>query len=158
LNQLFEVEQSEGTNDDFLTPRWVFDALGLTFDLDVASPPWETYVPAARKLTKADDGLTQPWSGRVWMNPPFSRPTPWVRRFIDHGDGVALLPMAKSAWVVDLWGSSAVLAVPHRFVEFERGGDSAHIQFMVMFAAFGDECAAALGGLGRLRVQEEDDQ
>lgn len=151
MSQLFPVEQSEGTNDDFLTPRWVFDLLGIQFDLDVASPPWETYVPTARSYTKADDGLTAPWHGRVWMNPPFSSPRLWVARFVDHGHGVALLPMAKSAWMNELWRSNAVLAMPRQFVEFERGGGAAHIQFAVFFAAFGDECVKAISRIGRLR-------
>jgi hypothetical protein len=37
------------TSDDCYTPRWVFDAMGLRFDLDVAAPvggPW--HVPCER--------------------------------------------------------------------------------------------------------------
>jgi hypothetical protein len=151
MNQLFRVEQSEATNDDFLTPSWVFKALDLGFDLDVAAPPWETHVPAARKFTKADDGLTQPWEGRVWMNPPFSKAAPWVRKFISHGNGVALLPMAKSAWVLDVWASPGTLALPPRFVEFHLGDGQAHIQFMVWFVAFGEDCVDALANFRRVR-------
>ena len=29
---------SKMTSDDCYTPRWVFDAMGLEFDLDVAAP------------------------------------------------------------------------------------------------------------------------
>jgi hypothetical protein len=50
------------TSDDCYTPRWVFDAMGLRFDLDVAAPvggPW--HVPCDRYLTAEDDGLAQPW-------------------------------------------------------------------------------------------------
>lgn len=48
----------------------------------------DTHVPAVRKWTKSDDGLSMPWEGRVWMNPPFSRPEPWVDKFIAHRNGV----------------------------------------------------------------------
>ena len=68
------------TSDDCYTPRWVFDAMGLTFDLDVAAPPggpW--HVPAARYYTAEDDGLTSPWDGLVWCNPPYSRMKDWAR-------------------------------------------------------------------------------
>src|SRR5690606_35780948 len=52
-------------SDDYYTPAWLFDALGLTFDLDVASPPGGVeWVPAARFYTVEDDGLSQPWTGR----------------------------------------------------------------------------------------------
>lgn len=144
---LFAVEQSERTSDDYLTPRWVFDTLGLEFDLDVASPPWETHVPAKRKFTKADDGLSQPWEGRVWMNPPYSESARWVDRFIEHAHGIALLPWAKSAWCIALWESPARIALPRAWFPFV-GGD---IYLPVQFAAFGDECVEAISRLGRVR-------
>ena len=152
--QLFPVEQSERTSDDYLTPRWVFDTLGLTFDLDVASPPWETHVPAKRKFTKADDGLGQPWEGRVWMNPPYSDVTPWVRRFIGHQEGIGLFPMAKSRWVNTIWSSDAALVISQDGGEmlFDRPDSKPlRIWFPVFFAAFGDECVEAIGRLGRVR-------
>lgn len=90
---LFEIPEDgvATTSDDCYTPRWVFDAMGLRFDLDVASPvggPW--YVPCERYFTAADDGLTLPWDGLVWCNPPYSNYTPWAQRFRDH-DRMALM-------------------------------------------------------------------
>src|SRR3954467_15906776 len=79
------------TSDDCYTPRWVFDAMGLEFDLDVAAPPggpW--HVPAKRWYTAEDDGLTQPWEGLVWCNPPYSNFTPWAERFA-RTDRMALM-------------------------------------------------------------------
>ena len=152
--QLFSHEQSEKTSDDYLTPRWVFDTLGLEFDLDVAAPPWDTYVPAARKFTKADDGLSQAWDGRVWMNPPFSNMTPWVDKFIAHHNGVALLPTSKADWLIRLWRSEAAFAFPHsifRMWASVPNGADPQIQYMVFFAAFGDDCVEALSNLGRVR-------
>jgi hypothetical protein len=144
---LFGVEQTESTSDDYLTPRWVFETLGLTFDLDVASPPWDTHVPAARKFTKADDGLLQPWEGRVWMNPPYSGASSWAARFVNHRHGIALMPWAKSAWTIHLWNEAEGIALPSRTFDFDGGS----ISYMVMFAAFGDECVGALANLGRVR-------
>jgi hypothetical protein len=79
------------TSDDCYTPRWVFDAMGLEFDLDVAAPPggpW--HVPAKRYYTAEDDGLAQPWDGLVWCNPPYSGMTKWAHRFTRH-DRIALM-------------------------------------------------------------------
>lgn len=79
------------TGDDCYTPRWVFDAMGLEFDLDVASPPggpW--HVPAKAYYTAEDDGLTSPWNGLVWCNPPYSKFRPWAERWAAHERGVLM--------------------------------------------------------------------
>jgi hypothetical protein len=148
VNQLFAVEQSERTSDDYLTPRWVFETLDITFDLDVAAPPWNTHVPAARKYTKADDGLTASWEGRVWMNPPWSSPARWVDRFIEHGHGIAVVPWNKSAWVINLWDAADAIALPRSWFVWDG---EASVWITWFFAAFGDECVEALGRLGRVR-------
>lgn len=61
---LFNVLSGETTNDDHYTPKWLFDQLGLQFDLDVAAPlqgiPW---LPAKRWFSQAEDGLLQDWGG-----------------------------------------------------------------------------------------------
>lgn len=110
--QLFASPQQAKTSDDYYTPAWIFDALGLHFDLDVASPPHATHVPCDRYLTIEDDGLNSEWHGRVWMNPPFSKTTPWVQRWREHANGIALLPWAKSAWLNDLWNDTNAMCVP----------------------------------------------
>jgi hypothetical protein len=88
---LFWAPAAANSSDECYTPRWVFDAMGLTFDLDVAAPPgggW--HVPATRYLTAADDGLVQPWTGAVWCNPPFSERRPWVEKWARHPAGVLM--------------------------------------------------------------------
>lgn len=80
--------------DEWLTPPEILAALG-TFDLDPCSPhesrrPWPT---AAAHFCKEDDGLSQEWQGRVWMNPPFGREAvKWMRKLAAHGNGIALIP------------------------------------------------------------------
>lgn len=78
--------------DEWLTPPEVLEALGQ-FDLDPCSPenrPWST---AAHHWTEADDGLSKDWWGRVWLNPPYSRPLigRFMARMADHGRGTALI-------------------------------------------------------------------
>lgn len=93
-------EQSIGQSDEWYTPPHVFEALGCTFDLDVAHPgldvvPW---IPAERIISK--DSLETPWSGFAWMNPPFggrNSLAPWLEKFFAHGNGVALTPDRTSA-------------------------------------------------------------
>lgn len=94
-------QSSVGRSDEWYTPKYVFDAMGVLFDLDVASPKnFRTEVPASRRLTIDDDGLKSDWEGFVWMNPPFGGRNaliPWLDKFFHHGDGVALTPDRTSA-------------------------------------------------------------
>jgi hypothetical protein len=75
----------------WLTPRWVLDPLGR-FDLDpCAAPDWPTademYTPETH-----GDGLSLPWFGRVWMNPPYgSAMTAWLEKMAQHGNGITLI-------------------------------------------------------------------
>jgi hypothetical protein len=151
MNQpaLFNLPQTTRTSDDYWTPQWLFDAMGLRFDLDVACPeggaPW---VPADRYYTQADDGLTAPWYGRVWMNPPYSNASPWVHRLLDYGNGIALTVFAKSKWQDRLWNDSAVgiVNLPQHF-RFEQG----RIPWPNILWAIGDDNIAAIGRIGRVR-------
>jgi hypothetical protein len=103
-------EQSVGATDEWYTPVRVFDALGCTFDIDVASPgrertPW---IPARAFIT--ENSLATAWDGFVWMNPPFGPRNgivPWLAKFFTHGNGIALVPDRTSApW----WQAFAVKA------------------------------------------------
>ncbi len=154
--RLFGAEQTERTSDDYYTPAWVFDRLGLRFDLDVCAPPEGVpWVPCDRFLTQTDDGLAAEWSGRVWMNPPYSNVTPWWDRFAAHGNGVALLPMAKSWWLNRVFAEADGIVIPDQGGEmhFHRPGASKplRIWFPVFLSAFGAANVNALSAFGSVR-------
>ncbi|WP_240636508.1 phage N-6-adenine-methyltransferase [Paenibacillus silvae] len=77
--------------DEWLTPPNIIEALG-EFELDPCSPinrPWST---AKKHYTVEDDGLTQDWRGRVWMNPPYgTEAAVWLDKLSKHGNGIALI-------------------------------------------------------------------
>ena len=153
---LFGMPQQTTTSDDWYTPKWIFDALGVTFDLDVSSPPGgPPFVPCRRYYTQADDGLASPWAGLVWMNPPYSNPTPWVHKFLEHGRGLALLVFTKSKWYESLWTHPETEVVYLREVKFCRPdskGESASSWSYGLWA-IGDEARTILhnSNLGRVR-------
>lgn len=88
------VHERAGGPTEWYTPVSIFEALGIEFDLDPCSPgplvvPW---IPARTHYTKAENGLTQPWYGRVWMNPPYGPGIDrWLERFSGHRNGIALI-------------------------------------------------------------------
>jgi len=90
----FTHDNKDNTTVDWWTPKWVFDSLGETFDIDVAAPeggvPW---IPAGLYFTKETDGLKQDWGNCfVWCNPPYGRETgAWMRRMQQHNNGIALV-------------------------------------------------------------------
>jgi hypothetical protein len=153
---LLSAPQHVKTSDDYYTPAWVFERMGIRFDLDVCSPPGGIpWIPADHYFTMEDDGLAQEWHGRVWMNPPFSGSAPWVDRFIAHGDGVCLVPHSRARWHGRLWDSGAAMVDPNNdpdcMFQFLRDGVPTNIYMPVFLAAFGDECVEAIGRLGRVR-------
>lgn len=83
--------RSRGYSDDWLTPPELLGRLGI-FDLDPCTPPAMPWPTAAKRFTEEEDGLLQPWSGRVWLNPPYGPHTGrWLGRLAVHGNGIALV-------------------------------------------------------------------
>lgn len=134
--------------DDWYTPPYIFEALGLEFDLDPAAPrggaPW---VPASAHYSEADDGLLQPWWGRVWLNPPYSSPWPWVDRLREHGNGIALVPAdtATRGFQRNVRATSGVCFLNGRVTFVQPGNDNvASARFPSCLMAFGSENAEAV--------------
>lgn len=139
----------EDRNEHY-TPKFIFETLGLKFDLDVCAPPGGVpWIPAGAYFTESDDALIQAWWGRVWMNPPYSNPTPFVEKFIEHGNGIALCVISRSKWFRDLWAASdAIMPTPYN-MKFERpDGHQKQISFQTCLFAIGKENAMALERFG----------
>ena len=153
-NSLFNVVNEGVTTNDYYTPKWLFDAMGLEFDIDVAAPvqgiPW---IPAKRWFSQADDGLAQDWGGAlVWMNPPFSNAAPWVKKFIDNGNGIVLVPASRTKWFNQLWVKcDGVLVTPTDFRFLRPDGKLQTIIILTFLFAFGDLSVKAISNIGRVR-------
>ena len=84
--------KSASYSDEWYTPKFIIDSLGK-FDLDPCAPSVPIFKTAKVMYNEFDDGLSQKWEGRVWLNPPYSRPliTKFMRRMAEHNRGTALI-------------------------------------------------------------------
>ena len=115
--------EAAGETNEWYTPKYIFDALGEQFDLDVACPPGgPRHVPAAAWFSS--DALSLPWHGFVWMNPPFEHQSGkrrWLGKFFAHGSGIALLPDRTSApWFQEFAPRASALLWVSPKIKFER--------------------------------------
>lgn len=91
MTRLQPMPATTPETERWLTPLSLISALG-EFDLDPAGAPgW----PTARHVYTPEqhgDGLSLPWSGRVWLNPPYGATMgAWLERLARHGHGTALV-------------------------------------------------------------------
>lgn len=87
-------QRADYESDEWYTPaEYIAAARGVmgTIDLDPASSELaQTVVQAGVYLTRFDDGLNQArWlHQRIWLNPPYSNPGPWIEKLIrEHQSG-----------------------------------------------------------------------
>ncbi len=147
-------DQRYGSKFEWLTPSYIFEALGCSFDLDPCSPVGrETHVPATHRFTVEDDGLMKEWRGRVWMNPPFGTENgvhQWLRLFFHHGNGIGIIRADTStSWWHDYVCESPAIVLPRgrvRYVNNNEGAEKAKggPGFASALFCAGEECCAIL--------------
>jgi hypothetical protein len=145
----------EGRTAEWYTPPFIFERLGLAFDLDPCAPkggvPW---IPAARSFSVEDDGLAQPWKGRVWLNPPYGRETAvWMKRLANHGNGIALIFTRNCAkWFHESVESAHAICFVRGRLAFisseDRDGDGHNSAAPSLLVAYGEDNARALDASG----------
>ena len=94
MKEIQDTHQKKGivSPDEYYTPKEIIEALGR-FDLDPATPVNPRWRTADVMYTKEDDGLSKEWFGRVFLNPPYSRPLieQFMQKMAAHGNGIALV-------------------------------------------------------------------
>ena len=160
------VSHNSGDNEWYTPAPFIKaarEAMG-GIDVDPASCPLanET-VEAAKYYTAEDDGLTRPWVGRVWLNPPYAQPL--IRQFCEglvkryqEGEVRAACVLVnngtETAWGQALLSCAAAVCFPKSRVKFYSpgGAKSSPLQGQLV-AYFGDDAdrfARAFEGLGEV--------
>ena len=125
----FDADLFANRNDRWLTPLSIIHALGR-FDLDPCAAPGHDTAVERWTPEEVGDGLSMPWHGRVWLNPPYGRESrAWMERLVAHGSGTALIPVATGTklWQEVVFPAAAgVLFYRHRVTflhpKDEKGG------------------------------------
>lgn len=141
--------------DEWYTPKWLFDALGLVFDIDVCAPIDTTYtsVPAKKYYNINDDGLSQDWHGVVWCNPPYSEPDKWALKMIEHGNGLLLTHIPMNAeWCSLVWRACDGIRLFQRIDFVRPNGETQRPGLWLQLAAFGK---TAFDALQKMSIPED---
>jgi DNA N-6-adenine-methyltransferase (Dam) len=120
----YAIDEDE-TTQHWYSPPYLFDFLECEFDLDPASPgqskvPW---IPAREHYTFG--GLERPWHGFVWLNPPYGRQVLplWLEKFVQHGNGIALVPERTSTkWWQETASRGDLLLCVNQKIAFVNSG------------------------------------
>ena len=149
----FSHESHQIKSEDWYTPEWVFDMLGLTFDLDPCQPiggiPW---VPCKKFYTLEDNGLSSEWIGTVWLNPPYGKKTKdWLSKMHQHRNGISLLfARTDCKWFHEYCAKAGAILFLNGRIKFVDGlgvTTSSGPGSGSMLVAWGDECAEVLKNL-----------
>jgi len=140
----------KGETDTWFTPDDIFKKLEICFDLDPCTQTYRPFDTAINVFCEdlGDDGLLLPWSGRVWLNPPYGRGIDaWLKKLQRHGDGIALVfSRTETTWAQQCLGLADAVNFLKGRISFIRadGSKSTNAANGSMLLAFGAENVEAI--------------
>ncbi len=148
----------EGRGDKSFTPAWLVEIVDALLDGIDTDPCWHPESHVRPRLLACDgvdlDGLVETWLGSVWVNPPYSKPGPWIDRCEAHtGPVLALLKCDTSTRAfAAIWRADVRVFFSKR-LKFEGYGDNLSAPFASVLVGWRVEPAfvrAAFEDLGHV--------
>lgn len=141
---------------EWYTPQWLH-ARALAFlggeVYDPCAKP-ETSMPAG--LAERANGLAAPWSGRVFLNPPYGRGiNAWIRKALTEplDEAILLIPArTDTAWFQPLFDHT-ILFIRGR-LHFSEGGPATFPSALVYIGSRREAFIATFADLGRVTTCE----
>lgn len=129
-------------SDEWFTPAHIPASLG-TFDLAPCAGPSNH---ARRNIRRPECGLSIPWEGRVWLNPPYSNVHEWLEKLLAHNRGTALVnARPETQWFQRFTSQAIAVKWLKGRVDFIRSdGVATHPPVGSVLIAYGQEDAEAL--------------
>ena len=129
--KIAKVKHNTG-KEDWYTPREILSVVNeymgiITLD-PMSSAEANREVEANHFYTKEDDGLTRPWFGNVWLNPPYNSKTmEHVAKIVEsvQGDVDRLLLLSNNAtetiWCQEILLNASAICFPKSRIRFVDG-------------------------------------
>jgi len=114
--------------DNWATPKWLYDKLNAEFQFNDDPCPMG-----------GENGLDREWGSRVFINPPYSRPTQWIKRAYEESRKgklvVALLRSDTStAWFHDwIYGKAEIRFLRGRLEYSDEGMPAPFASFIAIW-------------------------
>lgn len=149
----FDADHFATRNDRWLTPLPLIEALG-GFDLDPCGAPGHPTATDVWTPETVGDGLSLPWAGRVWLNPPYGRTmADWMKALAVHNHGTALIFARTETALFHHWvwpHATAILFLRGRVTFLDPAGvaASANSGAPSVLIAYGHRDAEALADSG----------
>ena len=125
------VVNNSGNNEWYTPAKYIEIARTVLGEIDLDPASCEhanKTVKASKYYSREDDGLTKPWNGKVWMNPPYSADliTKFAQKLVDEfncgnmQEAIVLVNNAtETTWFSKMSSVASAIAFPRGRIRYE---------------------------------------
>lgn len=123
----------EDVRSTWATPAWLYDFLNQQhgpFTLDAAASAENA--KCEKFFTKDDDALSVEWPAKqkIWLNPPFSDPRPWILKAIEAGNAGSTVCVVLPDDISTKWFRMAVDGAAEMYGLVSDGDKTGRVGFI----------------------------